>query len=66
MTGKSLRWMLLALLTAGCSNWEPIRIVNDTPEQLQHEPPDLICEYAGFSAVWTNDAARAASEKGTG
>lgn len=54
--------MLLTSVGA-CSSIEPIRIANDTPQQLQSEPDDLICLYSNFSTVFTNDAARAGSER---
>jgi len=63
---KLVRWSgvcLSAALLAACSSWEPVRIVNDTPQQLQAEPDDLICQYAYFSKTFTSQAATGTSEK---
>jgi hypothetical protein len=51
------------LMLAACSSWEPIRIANDTPQQLQQESDQTICVYAYFSPTFSSDASKEVSEK---
>lgn len=53
----------LLVVVSGCSSYEPIRISNDTPTQLQQEADPLICQYAYFSTTYTGEAPRAVSER---